>query len=125
MRRIGMLGGVIAVLTVCYGCGWISGVDEDDRCRSRPDMEIQVEGEVWFSWGRCRVDQLTVVDSDFRAAWSVEGLVRSPIQYGVAGKKTETQAGPDPLQVGATYTLVLAVDSDGEQREVFEWQFTR
>jgi len=124
MRRNRLLLGLTAVIVLCSGCGLISGLDEDDRCDGPPDVRIETGDEVWFRWGKCRVDQLTVVSTEFRGVWVVKGEVRGPVQYGVAKKKMDVRAGPDPLQPGATYTLILAVDTD-EGSVISNWTFTR
>jgi len=123
MRRKGLLFSVPAVIVLCSGCGLITGVD-DDRCDGPPEVRIENGDEVWFRWGTCWVDQLTVVSNEFRAVWTIEGEVRSPVQYGVAKEKVDVLAGPEPLQPGATYVLVLSVGTD-EGSENSNWSFTR
>lgn len=115
---------VSAVVALCSGCGLITGLDDHDRCDGHPDVSIVAGDEVWFRWGNCWVDQMLVIDDEFRGVWVVEGKVRSPVQYGVAKNKMDVRAGPEPLEPGSTYTLTLSIDTD-EGLAVSNWSFTR
>jgi hypothetical protein len=124
MRRSRVLFSLPAVIVLCTGCGLITGVDEYDRCDGPPDVTIETGDDVWFRWGKCSVDQLTVISEELLGVWVVEGEVRSPVQYGVAKKRMDVQFGPDPLQPGATYKLVLGVRTE-EGLVRSSWWFTR
>ena len=125
MSRKRLLFSLVAVIIIGSGCGLITGLGDDDRCDSPPDMRIEIGDEVWFRWGGCRADGLRVVNIIFQADWEIEGKVRSPIQYGVAKNKTTVRAGPEPLWPGATYRLEMLVNSGEDAQQVFHWMFTR
>lgn len=125
MNRNRLLPSLIAVIILGSGCGLITGLGDDDRCDSPPNMRIEIGDEVWFRWGGCRADGLRVVNNIFQSDWDIEGEMRSPIQYGVAKNKMTVRAGPEPLLPGGTYRLEMLVNSGGDAQEEFHWMFTR
>ena len=125
MKPIGLTIAMVTCLGLVAGCSLITGSDDDKLCSSPPNMKIETEDEVRFRWGSCRADALAVVGNTFEAVWLIEGEVRSPVDYGVAKKKTVVGAGPEQLVPGATYQLIMSIDLDDDLTEVYKWTFTR
>ena len=116
---------LFACLGLVTGCSLITGSDDDKLCTSPPNMKIETGDDVRFRWGSCRADGLSVVGNTFEAVWLIEGEVRSPVDYGVAKKKTVVGAGPEQLVPGATYRLIMSIDLENDLTEVYQWTFTR
>ena len=124
MRWIRLLFGVSAVIALCSGCEFITGVDDLEKCDGPPEVRIETGDEVWFRWGKCTVDELAVINEQLMGIWVVQGEVRGPVKYGVAKKNWNVEIGPEPLQPGANYKVVVSLlIEEGVETESFE--FTR
>jgi hypothetical protein len=98
----------VTVMTVCPACA--TGPED---CNQSVTVEISAAMSPQFSWvPNCELSHLSITDQIGTPTWVIHGVadrntIGSPVRYGVLPDGIQQEGDAVPLEIGATYRLVL------------------